>query len=234
MATPPNTVELVDLRDLTIQQRNAIDMLVTGCTDREAAEAAGLNRSTVTKWRLYHPAFRAELEVQRAATWGAAREKLRSLSLDAVETLAELMDSPGVDDADRIKIAVEVLKLTKLGEGMSPRGPIEAEEIIKKEAKDDPLSHFTAPSPFEVEAYEVSTQAVLNDTDEDAIWEAMDAKDEAEKAEERARRKAAKEAKAAMKKAAAAAERADTSAGAVDFVEAANDAYVKTVALMQR
>lgn len=234
MATPPNTVELVDLRDLTVQQRNAIDMLVTGCTDREAAEAAGLNRSTVTKWRLYHPAFQAELEVQRRATWGAAREKLRSLTMNAVNTLEELMASPGVDHADRIRIAVEVLKLTKLGEGMNPRGETDADAIISKEAKTDPLSYFTTADPSEVEAYEVQAQAALNDTDEDAIWEAMDLQEQMEKAEEKARRKAAKEAKATMKKVAAAAERADTPDGAADFVEAANDAYVKTVALMQR
>jgi hypothetical protein len=44
-----------------VQQENAIDLLVTGATDREAAESVKVHRVTVTKWRNYDPAFAAEL-----------------------------------------------------------------------------------------------------------------------------------------------------------------------------
>jgi hypothetical protein len=216
MATSPNAVELVDLRDLTVQQRNAIDMLVTGCTDREAAEAAGLNRSTVTKWRLYHPAFQAELEVQRQATWGAARERLRTLAMSAVDTLEDLMTSPGVEDADRIKVALGILKLTELGNGIGHRGETDVNEIVRKEAKGDPLISYCTPSDYEVESYEVRIQAVLNDTDEDVVWDVMDAQEKAKKAAERARKKTLKAAKAA--------EAGDTTAEVVHLMEGATDA----------
>jgi transposase len=42
-------------RGLTIEQRNAIDLLVTGKTDTETAEAVGVHRVTVTKWRNADP-----------------------------------------------------------------------------------------------------------------------------------------------------------------------------------
>lgn len=45
MATETHAIEIVDLRKLTIQQRNAVDKLVTGCSNRESAEAVGVDRS---------------------------------------------------------------------------------------------------------------------------------------------------------------------------------------------
>jgi hypothetical protein len=124
MATISHNIELVDLRKLTVTQRNAIDVLITGLSDQETADLVGVERSTVTRWRLYHPAFQAELESQRAAVWGTAKEKLRSLVSDAVELLGDLMQSPEVNYSDRIRIALELIKIVKLGEGIVPRGPL--------------------------------------------------------------------------------------------------------------
>jgi hypothetical protein len=50
---------------LTVAQENAIDALVLGKSDREAAEVAGVARQTVTGWRLHHPYFQAELNRRR-------------------------------------------------------------------------------------------------------------------------------------------------------------------------
>lgn len=197
MATDTHTIELVDLRKLTVQQQNAIDLLVTGCSDKEAADKLGLNRSTVTRWRLYHPAFKAELNAQREAVWGTAKEKLRGLVLDAIELLAQEMNR--TDSEDRIEIAMSLLKLVRIGEGLSPSGLTEAEEIIKKEAKTDPLAAYTTPAAYEIEAYEVETLAAINDTDEEAVWEAIQTKEDAGKAAERARKKAIREAKRASR-----------------------------------
>lgn len=170
MATETHNIELVDLRKLTIQQQNAIDLLISGSSDREAAQQVGVDRSTITRWRLYHPAFQAKLNAQREAVWGIAKEKLRSLLSQAVDLLAERMNSPTVEDADRIRIALDVLKLVKLGENMAPHGLTDAETIINKAAKRDPLSTFHNASEFEIEAYEIEVQAALNDIDEGAIY----------------------------------------------------------------
>ena len=90
MATEAHILEQIDLRRLSIQQLNAIDLLVTGSSDA-VAEKVGVDRSTVTRWRLYHPAFVAELNTQREALWGVAKEKLSSLIPEAVDAVAEAM-----------------------------------------------------------------------------------------------------------------------------------------------
>jgi hypothetical protein len=197
MATETHNFELVDLRKLSIQQRNAIDLLITGLPDQETADQVGVDRSTVTRWRLYHPAFQAELETQRAALWGNAKEKLRSLVSDAVDLLGDLMQSPGVNDPDRIRIALELEKLAKLGEGIFPRGATDPEEIIAREARADPLAAFTQPSEYEVRRRELELQARLNGLTVEELDSLLgEVRDRAE-AEERARRKAAREAKRA-------------------------------------
>ncbi len=38
-------------QSLSIEQQNAIDMLVLGKSDREVAEAVGVSRQTVCGWR---------------------------------------------------------------------------------------------------------------------------------------------------------------------------------------
>jgi FixJ family two-component response regulator len=46
-------------RQLTVKQENVIDMLVVGANDSEVAQAVGVNRVTVSRWRLYSPQFQA-------------------------------------------------------------------------------------------------------------------------------------------------------------------------------
>lgn len=193
MATEPHAVEILELRKLTVQQQNAIDLLVTGCSDREVAEKVGVNRSTITRWRLYHPAFRAELNAQRAALWSIAKEKLRSLILDAVDLLTEEMSNP--EDEHRIEIALALIKMVKLGEHLEPQGLMNARDIIEKEAKIDPMERLKNPTEYELEIYERETQAALNDTDVDTIHELMKAQEERNRAEDKARRKMSREAK---------------------------------------
>jgi hypothetical protein len=48
-------------RTPTLPQLNAVDLLAAGKTDTETAELLSLDRTTVTKWRLYDPVFQAAL-----------------------------------------------------------------------------------------------------------------------------------------------------------------------------
>jgi hypothetical protein len=66
-------------RGLSIEQRNAIDLLVQGKSDQETADAVGVNRVTVTKWRNYDPWFQAELNQRRQDGWGGSVDRLRGL-----------------------------------------------------------------------------------------------------------------------------------------------------------
>ena len=64
---------------LSIEQHNAIDLLIQGKPDHEVAAAVGVARETVTRWRNDHPYFAAELNRQRKALWATAQERLRAL-----------------------------------------------------------------------------------------------------------------------------------------------------------
>lgn len=114
---------------LSIEQANAIDLLVVGQTDQEVATAVGVSHQTVCGWRLYHPDFRAELNTRRHEVWGAATDKLRSLLPRA---LAMLEQEPTTGES-RVKVALEVIKLAGIQVGSM--GPCDAEEIVAAEAK---------------------------------------------------------------------------------------------------
>lgn len=121
---------------LSIEQLNAIDLLVMGKTDREVAEAVGVSRQTVTSWRLYNPHFQAELNRRRKEIWGAAVDRFRSLLLKSLDTVERALDE---GDA---KTAVELLKMagmdmTKDGSTLGSYlvGEDDPEEIIEKQAK---------------------------------------------------------------------------------------------------
>lgn len=89
---------------LTLTQQSAIDLLAAGKNDTETAEALGLNRVTVTRWRLYSPEFRAALAAQRAAIWGASADRLRALIPKALDALADALEE--ADEGDRVAVAL--------------------------------------------------------------------------------------------------------------------------------
>jgi hypothetical protein len=71
MPTKPD-ISLHLARELSVAQRRAIDLLVAGATDGEAAEAVGVTRQTVNTWRNRDPIFIAELNRLRRDLWGGA------------------------------------------------------------------------------------------------------------------------------------------------------------------
>ena len=115
---------------LSIEQLNAIDVLVQGRTDQETAEVVGVARETVTRWRNDTPHFTAELNRQRRLIWGDSHDRLRALASKAVDTLET---SLGEGDS---RVAVEVLKAIGLyGQVQPPTGPEDAELVLWAEAK---------------------------------------------------------------------------------------------------
>lgn len=106
MAAKPNKTQHKEA--LSIEQLNAIDLLVLGKTDKEVAEAVGVHRCTVTSWRLYNPYFQAELNRRRKEVWGAAVDRFRSLLLKALDTVEKALDE---GDA---RTAIEFLRMAGL------------------------------------------------------------------------------------------------------------------------
>src|SRR4051812_1673435 len=112
---------------LTVAQENAVDALAAGRKDAEVAALVGVNRVTVTRWRLYNPHFAAALNERRQAIWATSLDRLRSLvpmALDAVADVLSKAESP-----NRLEAALSLLKLLKIDVG--PIGPTDADEIVR-------------------------------------------------------------------------------------------------------
>lgn len=140
---------------LSVVQRNSIDLLVAGATDREVAEAVGVHRVTVTRWRNYDPHFHAELNRCRVDLWSASIDRLRSLLPVALDRLeAEL-----VEGSNGWKIALALLGVTGLDSstgktkqslGSVGIGSTDPEAIIDAHARarrPDPLDEFLHGEP---------------------------------------------------------------------------------------
>ena len=127
MAKPDET------RQLSVKQRNAIDLLIQGKSDREAAEAVGVSRQTVNDWRNRNAEFVAELNRRRQDVWGSQAERLRQLVSLAVDVLeADLSDDSSFDTAKRRRqaAAVHVLRAAGLyGQKLEPGGPTNALDV---------------------------------------------------------------------------------------------------------
>ncbi|OPZ79910.1 MAG: hypothetical protein BWY79_00135 [Actinobacteria bacterium ADurb.Bin444] len=123
-------------RQLTVQQRNAIDMLIAGKTDLEVSQAVGVARQTVTEWRNHNALFAAELNRQREELWAASKEALRRLVADAVKVISDDLAAP--ERRIRQQAAVHVLRAVGLyGSDLTPRGATEPESVEAEWRRDD-------------------------------------------------------------------------------------------------
>lgn len=117
-----------NLLHFTSQQQSAIDLLLSGKNDRETAEAIGVHRTTVTRWRLYHPLFQAELNRRRKELYGAAADRLRSLLPAALDILTE--ELAGGDK--KVQLALKLLQLSGIDKLPAPAGDPGPEPVIDK------------------------------------------------------------------------------------------------------
>ena len=108
-------------RQLSIEQENAIDLLLEGKSDREVAEAVGVSRQTVTEWRNGNAVFAAELNQRRHEVWGGQVERLRGLVAEAVAVLEE--DLKQAPQRLRQAAAVHILRAVGMyGSKLKPEG----------------------------------------------------------------------------------------------------------------
>lgn len=117
--------------DLTIEQENAIDLLVMGKTDQEAAEAVGVSRQTVNEWRNQNAFFLARLNQRRAELWEADISRLRSLVSEAIDVLAADLRSD--DIKAKRAAAVHLLRAVGIyGANAKPDGETSAAKIERE------------------------------------------------------------------------------------------------------
>jgi hypothetical protein len=149
-------------RELSVAKSNAIDLIVSGSNDQEAAESVGMTRQTVNGWRNHDPDFIAALNARRLDLWSGAVDKLRSLLPTALTTLeAALIDRKDWRAAAAI---VELAGLdrherSKANLGPYSIGPTDAEAVVDALARArrrDPLGDLlTGGSVTEGERREV-------------------------------------------------------------------------------
>lgn len=82
--------------------------LVSGASYRQAAEAAGVARSTVGR-RMQDPTFRSSIEYERVRALHRAGRRLGEITEMAVETYAEVLESEEATVGQRLKAADAVL-----------------------------------------------------------------------------------------------------------------------------
>lgn len=137
MAVTKKNVE-EQIPSLSIVQHNAIDMLIMGSNDRETAETVGIQRSTVTKWRLYNTEFKIELNRRRHEIWGSSLDKMRSLLALSLTALLETLTDHSKED--RWKVAMEVIKsvgfTSEQGVQFEPKGAVEGDMLMFEEIMD--------------------------------------------------------------------------------------------------
>ena len=90
----------------------AIPHIVAGKSDAQVAEAVGVARETVNRWRNHDKDFQDELSQSRVAHINARISALSSVNTKAIEVMEELLDSK--DEGTRMRAAMHLLKTVPL------------------------------------------------------------------------------------------------------------------------
>ena len=133
--------------EVTDRQSIAIDALVAGSTHREAAEKAGVQRTTVTAWCNHHIAFKAERNQRRQDRTEAAGEQLQETLCAALVHLGEKVREGDTGAAMAIVKAVGVghlLDATKPG----PTDPAAVKTNLAKRYEAEVLTDLLIGSEF--------------------------------------------------------------------------------------
>lgn len=119
MAKPDISRQKSDYPTLSVEQENAVDLLIQGKSDREVGELVGVSRQTVASWRLDNVAFIAALNSRRQEIFGSNGERLRSLLSQALDVVADGLNSD--DEKTRLSTAWNIIRSVGL-DGLVPTG----------------------------------------------------------------------------------------------------------------
>jgi hypothetical protein len=109
---------------LTPQQETAVDLLASGKTVTDTAQAIEVTRQTVSEWLNHHPAFQAALNQRRQELWEGVIDTLRGLLPKALDVLKQELDGE-----TPLPAAIQVLKSCGIyGAVGRPTGPTTPED----------------------------------------------------------------------------------------------------------
>jgi len=140
------------------RQSIAIDALVSGATQQEAAEKAGVQRTTVTAWCNHHIAFKAERNQRRQDRVEAAGEQLQETLCAALVHLGEKVREGDTGAAVTIVKAVGVghlLDAVKPG----PTDPAAVKTELARRIESEVLVELITGSEFQDFVQERSDQS---------------------------------------------------------------------------
>jgi hypothetical protein len=134
-STMAKAYKSIPKNELSIEQLNAIELLITGASDQAVADQVGVSRQTVWDWRNNDDEFAAYLERKRQEVWVSHEDDLRSLITRAIDILRQGMSSD--DERIRQASAVHVLRCVGLyGQSIEPVGDTTAAAIAARRALD--------------------------------------------------------------------------------------------------
>lgn len=157
-------------RQLSQQQMNAIGLIMEGKSDRVVAEAVGVTRQTVNEWRNRDVIFIAALNKERVELWTEARERLKSLTGQAVDVLGRQLESS--DPKVALAAARHILQVNNLLGGMdAPKiGPTSPEAIImerlRAEARIEVGEEYRKKHPYSSFDFELDAADLNNRVEE--------------------------------------------------------------------
>jgi hypothetical protein len=115
------------LLTVTPKQERAIEALVAGATHAEAAEAADVDRKTITRWKGYHPGFQARLSASQAVVAAEQLDKVRRIRARALDVIAAKLDDDSTDIATALTVLSSITSDTaKTWTPPAPEGLLDA------------------------------------------------------------------------------------------------------------
>lgn len=156
------TIKPDKIRQLSIEQQNAIDHILQGKSDRATAEAVGVSRQTVWEWRKRDILFIAELNRQRTELWSEARDRMKALANRALDVVEHQLDSG--DSKASLAAAKYILQGTRLlGDTDLPTGgPTTPEDVImarlRSEARIELEADGKHKGPFNIDPFSIDDE----------------------------------------------------------------------------
>lgn len=123
---------------ISAKQEIAIQELMRGSTDSEAANAAGVSRQTVNEWKNSNPEFIAAFNALRNSVNEAVVEKRKALLTKAYAQLENKLDSE-LSVSDLVKV-IQTLEANQKQNNKLPVTVLEVQQLfeideIKKQTK---------------------------------------------------------------------------------------------------
>lgn len=123
------TIDELIRRELSAEQLHAAEMILSGATDSTVTRAVKVHRCTVARWRLFHPAFVAEVNRRRHSELQGIADRVRRLAVAAIGVLERQIADNGNPDT-QTRAALALLRMAGAHSAARRTGHTSTEEMI--------------------------------------------------------------------------------------------------------